>query len=114
MAFVQNHIQQGIMDLTTCMRLTQAGAVVVNWAVITAMLQSDWRSQKAPAPRQTIDEAGTNRIGDEREYDRNSAGYLEQRLLVVPTVPAGLLRARRNRPRCRRAGEKGDEIPSLQ
>jgi nicotinamidase-related amidase len=36
-------------ELTTCMRLTQAGAVVVNWAVITAMLQSDWRSQKAPA-----------------------------------------------------------------
>jgi Resolvase, N terminal domain len=31
-------------------------------------------------PRQTIDEAGTNRIGDEREYDRHSAGYLEQRL----------------------------------
>ncbi|MEM9012482.1 MAG: isochorismatase family protein [Pseudomonadota bacterium] len=30
-------------ELTTCMRMTQAGAIVCNWAVITAMLQSDWR-----------------------------------------------------------------------
>ena len=25
------------------MRLTQAGAVVANWAVVAAMLQKDWR-----------------------------------------------------------------------
>jgi nicotinamidase-related amidase len=30
-------------QLTSCMRMTQAGARVVNWAVITAMLQADWR-----------------------------------------------------------------------
>lgn len=30
-------------ELTSCMRMAQAGAVVCNWAVITAMLQSDWR-----------------------------------------------------------------------
>jgi hypothetical protein len=29
--------------------LTPYGKCLVNWAVITAMLQSDWRSQKAPA-----------------------------------------------------------------
>jgi nicotinamidase-related amidase len=35
-------------EMTSCMRLTQAGAVVVNWAVICAMLQSDWRRPSAP------------------------------------------------------------------
>lgn len=30
-------------ELTSCMRMTQAGAIVCNWAVITAMLQKDWR-----------------------------------------------------------------------
>lgn len=30
-------------ELTSCMRLAQAGAIVVNWAVIAAMLQWDWR-----------------------------------------------------------------------
>lgn len=30
-------------ELTSCMRMTQAGAIVVNWAVVCAMLQSDWR-----------------------------------------------------------------------
>jgi nicotinamidase-related amidase len=32
-----------ISELTSCMRLTQAGAVVCNWAVVCAMLQADWR-----------------------------------------------------------------------
>ena len=32
-----------VSQLTTCMRLTQAGAVAVNWAVVAAMLQADWR-----------------------------------------------------------------------
>lgn len=32
-------------ELTSCMRMTQAGAVVCNWAVVCAMLQSDWRNQ---------------------------------------------------------------------
>ena len=30
-------------QLTSCMRLTQMGAIVVNWAIVTAMLQRDWR-----------------------------------------------------------------------
>ena len=30
-------------QLTSCMRLQQAGAVVCNWAVLAAMLQWDWR-----------------------------------------------------------------------
>lgn len=34
-------------ELTSCMRLTQAGAIVANWAVVTAMLQSDWRRPSA-------------------------------------------------------------------
>lgn len=37
-------------ELTSCMRMSQAGAIVCNWAVIAAMLQSDWRrSEVAPA-----------------------------------------------------------------
>lgn len=37
-------------ELTSCMRMSQAGAIVCNWAVITAMLQSDWRrGEVAPA-----------------------------------------------------------------
>lgn len=34
-------------ELTSCMRMTQAGAVVCNWAVVTAMLQADWRRHEA-------------------------------------------------------------------
>ena len=34
-------------ELTSCMRMTQAGAIVCNWAVVTAMLQSDWRRPSA-------------------------------------------------------------------
>lgn len=34
-------------QLTSCMRLTQAGALVANWAVICAMLQNDWRKETA-------------------------------------------------------------------
>jgi nicotinamidase-related amidase len=34
-------------ELISCMRLTQAGAIVVNWAVVCAMLQSDWRRPSA-------------------------------------------------------------------
>ncbi|MCY1707274.1 isochorismatase family protein [Pannonibacter sp. SL95] len=34
-------------ELTSCMRMVQAGAVVCNWAVVTAMLQADWRRQEA-------------------------------------------------------------------
>ncbi|MGL5839240.1 MAG: isochorismatase family protein [Sphingorhabdus sp.] len=34
-------------QLTTCMRLVQAGAIVVNWAVVCAMLQADWRNATA-------------------------------------------------------------------
>ncbi len=34
-------------ELTSCMRLTQAGAIVCNWAVIAAMLQWDWRRPTA-------------------------------------------------------------------
>ena len=34
-------------ELTSCMRLTQAGAIVVNWAVVCAMLQGDWRRPTA-------------------------------------------------------------------
>ena len=30
-------------ELTSCLRISQAGAVVVNWAVVCAMLQADWR-----------------------------------------------------------------------
>ena len=33
----------------------------------------------AARPRQTIDEAGTDRIGDDRKYDRHSASCLEHR-----------------------------------
>ena len=32
-------------ELTSCLRMTQAGAIVCNWAVVCAMLQSDWRNQ---------------------------------------------------------------------
>lgn len=35
-------------ELTSCLRLSQAGAVVCNWAVVCAMLQSDWRRDSAP------------------------------------------------------------------
>jgi len=34
-------------ELTSCMRLQQAGAIVCNWAVIVAMLQWDWRRPTA-------------------------------------------------------------------
>ena len=34
-------------QMTSCMRLTQAGAIVCNWAVIAAMLQWDWRRPTA-------------------------------------------------------------------
>ena len=34
-------------ELTSCMRLQQAGAIVCNWAVIAAMLQWDWRRPTA-------------------------------------------------------------------
>lgn len=34
-------------ELTSCMRLSQAGAVVANWAVVCAMLQADWRRPSA-------------------------------------------------------------------
>lgn len=34
-------------ELTSCMRLTQAGAIVANWAVVCAMLQNDWRKDSA-------------------------------------------------------------------
>jgi nicotinamidase-related amidase len=34
-------------ELTSCMRMTQAGAIVVNWAVVCAMLQADWRRPSA-------------------------------------------------------------------
>jgi hypothetical protein len=30
-------------ELTSCLRMSQAGAIVVNWAVVCAMLQADWR-----------------------------------------------------------------------
>jgi len=34
-------------ELTSCMRMTQAGAIVANWAVVCAMLQADWRRESA-------------------------------------------------------------------
>jgi nicotinamidase-related amidase len=34
-------------ELTSCMRLQQAGAIVCNWAVVAAMLQWDWRRPTA-------------------------------------------------------------------
>ncbi len=34
-------------QLTSCMRLQQAGAIVCNWTVIAAMLQRDWRRPTA-------------------------------------------------------------------
>lgn len=34
-------------ELTSCMRLQQAGAIVINWAVAAAMLQRDWRNPTA-------------------------------------------------------------------
>jgi len=40
-------------ELTSCMRLSQMGAIVVNWAVVTAMLQSDWRH--ADQAKKTLD-----------------------------------------------------------
>lgn len=36
-----------VSELTSCLRLTQAGAIVVNWVVVCAMLQSDWRRPTA-------------------------------------------------------------------
>lgn len=35
-------------ELSTILRLQQAGCIVSNWAVVTAMLQRDWRNQSAP------------------------------------------------------------------
>ena len=35
-------------ELTSCMRMSQAGAIVCNWAVVCAMLQWDWRTESAP------------------------------------------------------------------
>lgn len=44
-------------ELTSCMRMTQAGAIVCNWAVITAMLQKDWRdSEKAEKTLEIFDD----------------------------------------------------------
>ncbi len=40
-------------ELTSCMRMSQAGAVVCNWAVVCAMLQGDWR-KSSTAPK-TLD-----------------------------------------------------------
>lgn len=34
-------------QITSCMRLQQAGAIVCNWTVIAAMLQRDWRRSTA-------------------------------------------------------------------
>jgi nicotinamidase-related amidase len=34
-------------ELTSCLRLSQAGAIVCNWAVVTAMLQADWRRHES-------------------------------------------------------------------
>jgi nicotinamidase-related amidase len=34
-------------ELSTLLRLQQAGCVVANWAVVTAMLQKDWRNPSA-------------------------------------------------------------------
>jgi nicotinamidase-related amidase len=34
-------------ELTSLMRLQQAGYIVANWAVVTAMLQKDWRNPSA-------------------------------------------------------------------
>ena len=33
-------------ELTSCMRMSQAGAIVCNWAVVCAMLQADWRKSE--------------------------------------------------------------------
>lgn len=33
-------------ELTSCLRMSQAGAVVCNWAVVCAMLQADWRKEE--------------------------------------------------------------------
>ncbi|MEH2252761.1 isochorismatase family protein [Nostoc sp.] len=34
-------------QLTSCMRLQQAGAIICNWTVIAAMLQRNWRRPTA-------------------------------------------------------------------
>lgn len=34
-------------EITSCLRMSQAGAIVVNWAVVCAMLQADWRRESA-------------------------------------------------------------------
>ncbi|MBC8065095.1 MAG: isochorismatase family protein [Chlorobia bacterium] len=34
-------------ELTACLRMSQAGAIVVNWAAIAADLQADWRRPSA-------------------------------------------------------------------
>ena len=41
-------------ELTSCMRMSQAGAIVVNWALVCAMLQGDWRRSEIAGKTLTI------------------------------------------------------------
>ena len=43
-------------QLTSCARMTQAGAIVANWAVVCAMLQADWRKSTAPGTLDVFNE----------------------------------------------------------
>jgi hypothetical protein len=93
---------------------------IKRFTVVTDEIQQFWpfpaqtvfEHQKAGVvaawPRQTIDEAGTNRIGDDREYDRHSAGYLEQRLHAVANSQDDV---RRKRDQFRRVSTCSWEFP---
>ena len=43
------------------------------------IFEQDEAGRVAARPRQAVDEAGADRIGDNHEHDRHSAGRLQQR-----------------------------------
>ncbi len=63
-------------ELTSCMRMTQAGAVVCNWAVVCAMLQADWRKQETAG--KTLEIFGAHlpfygMLSNNQQYTQNAA-----------------------------------------
>ena len=52
------------------------GVVGIDFGGILGNLHGDIARERAARPRQTIDEAGADRVGDEHKYDRHGAGRL--------------------------------------
>ena len=65
----------------TAIRVTRGAISLSNSSHLPLKPYSKMRKPVAlpPGPRQTIDEAGTDRVGDAREHDWHRAGRLQQR-----------------------------------